>query len=265
MNRALRSLIYAMNPNSTKEDESHGTDCCICLNAMAPFQALFLAPCSHVFHYKCATPLLGAGFMFQCPICRQVANLEASVQEPEGIEKLLQEEEEEDDDDGDEEEFVGRGKTLGRRIGPISRVTESQGSLVAGSEFRIEERGELPEPPLSLVAHSAPVSIPGSVDATPIDTIMSPSTPRDYSAMSQAANRPIPSNVTNSSNQLMDSLAKVINAATTHNVTSMTASVENYNVQLKQILEQAIGDDDLQQELLSRLSLNLNTTSNTSR
>ncbi|RKO84754.1 hypothetical protein BDK51DRAFT_4918, partial [Blyttiomyces helicus] len=78
---ALRSFLTAMNPNS--RDDATPTDCCICLNSIAPFQALFLAPCSHCFHYKCVTPLLGSGVMFQCPLCRQVANLEASVTEKE--------------------------------------------------------------------------------------------------------------------------------------------------------------------------------------
>ena len=67
-----------MNPNNSEMD-TQPVDCCICLNAMAPFQALFLAPCSHCYHFKCVTPLLGAGYMFQCPMCRQVANLEATV------------------------------------------------------------------------------------------------------------------------------------------------------------------------------------------
>jgi RING-like zinc finger len=78
LNHAIKSLLGAMNPNNP--DLSQGTvDCCICLNSMAPFQALFLAPCSHCFHYKCVTPLLAQGFMFMCPMCRQVANLEATV------------------------------------------------------------------------------------------------------------------------------------------------------------------------------------------
>jgi len=49
------------------------------LNVLAPLQALFLAPCAHAFHYKCVTPLLQLGVMFQCPLCRQVANLDAGV------------------------------------------------------------------------------------------------------------------------------------------------------------------------------------------
>ena len=78
MRTAIAHLLAAMNPNNdTVEKES--VSCCICLSDMEPFQALFLAPCSHCFHYKCCTPLLASGFMFQCPLCRQVANLEADV------------------------------------------------------------------------------------------------------------------------------------------------------------------------------------------
>ena len=58
-------------------------DCCICLCSISPFQALFVAPCSHCYHFKCVQPLLNQGAMFLCPLCRQVANLAANVQEDE--------------------------------------------------------------------------------------------------------------------------------------------------------------------------------------
>jgi hypothetical protein len=250
MNRALRSLIYAMNPNSTKEDEVNGTDCCICINAMAPFQALFLAPCSHCFHYKCVTTLLGAGFMFQCPLCRQVANLEASVAEPDDFQKELTNEEDEE-----ESEFVGRGKTLARP----PRVGESQESLQHDSDGMpgIEESPSEPD----LIEHSAPVTIPGSNIQTVPESVLSPSTPRNYSSMAQNMNRQARSPVPNTSNQLMDSLAQVINSASSHDMESLNTSMEQYNVQLKQILEQAIGDSEIQNALLSRLALNLDGNS----
>jgi len=81
---ALKALLSATNPYSshTGDDEINSkssVDCCICLCGIGPFQALFVAPCSHCFHYKCVTPILSAGNMFQCPLCRQVANLVASV------------------------------------------------------------------------------------------------------------------------------------------------------------------------------------------
>ncbi|KXS16882.1 hypothetical protein M427DRAFT_494645 [Gonapodya prolifera JEL478] len=89
LHAALRALISAASPlTSSNDDVTNPTstaapppiDCAVCLNALAPFQALFLAPCSHCYHYKCVRPLLEhQGVMFLCPLCRQVANLEASV------------------------------------------------------------------------------------------------------------------------------------------------------------------------------------------
>ncbi|KAI8812245.1 hypothetical protein BJ742DRAFT_51825 [Cladochytrium replicatum] len=82
---ALTALLAATNPyGSTKTEEenaedSQSTDCCICIGPIGPYQALFIAPCSHCFHYKCVGVLIAQSSMFQCPLCRQVANLAASV------------------------------------------------------------------------------------------------------------------------------------------------------------------------------------------
>jgi hypothetical protein len=44
-------------------------------------QALFIAPCSHAFHYKCLRPLLDNHYpAFVCPLCRTFADLEADVE-----------------------------------------------------------------------------------------------------------------------------------------------------------------------------------------
>ncbi|CZT19119.1 related to protein dma1 [Ramularia collo-cygni] len=68
----------AMSINSSSE-------CSICLNPVAPCQALFVAPCSHVWHYKCVRNLIhGPNWPnFLCPNCRFVADLEADVEQPE--------------------------------------------------------------------------------------------------------------------------------------------------------------------------------------
>jgi len=79
LNKAIKELIAAASPNTKDIDQLSSVECCICLNTLAPYQALFLAPCTHCFHYKCVHPLLGNGIMFLCPLCRQVANLEATV------------------------------------------------------------------------------------------------------------------------------------------------------------------------------------------
>ncbi|ORY97542.1 SMAD/FHA domain-containing protein, partial [Syncephalastrum racemosum] len=73
----FRNLQQRVNQKDSAADE-----CCICLNAMAPSQALFLAPCSHMYHYKCMRPLLDKHFpAFACPLCRSYSNLDASVEE----------------------------------------------------------------------------------------------------------------------------------------------------------------------------------------
>ncbi|BGP39709.1 hypothetical protein JCM10450v2_003678 [Rhodotorula kratochvilovae] len=66
------------------------TDCCICLYPVTVCQALFIAPCSHVTHFKCIRPLVEQNYPgFSCPLCRTYANLEADVEidlpEPEPV------------------------------------------------------------------------------------------------------------------------------------------------------------------------------------
>ncbi|CDZ97828.1 FOG: FHA domain [Phaffia rhodozyma] len=57
------------------------TDCCICLFSVTICQSLFIAPCSHVFHYKCIRPLLQQHYPgFSCPLCRSFADLEEDVE-----------------------------------------------------------------------------------------------------------------------------------------------------------------------------------------
>ena len=49
-----------------------------------PCQSLFVAPCSHVWHYKCIRPILNGPTWpnFLCPNCRAVADLEEDVEDP---------------------------------------------------------------------------------------------------------------------------------------------------------------------------------------
>ncbi|KAL7422389.1 hypothetical protein Q5752_003035 [Cryptotrichosporon argae] len=63
-----------------KKGRASVTDCCICLFSVTVCQSLFIAPCSHVFHYKCIRPLLQQHHPgFSCPLCRTFANLEEDV------------------------------------------------------------------------------------------------------------------------------------------------------------------------------------------
>ncbi|KAF5009610.1 hypothetical protein FDECE_4215 [Fusarium decemcellulare] len=62
---------------------SNSQDCSICLSSIAPCQSLFVAPCSHTWHFKCVRSLLNSPQypIFICPNCRAGADLEADVDE----------------------------------------------------------------------------------------------------------------------------------------------------------------------------------------
>ncbi|KAK0825160.1 hypothetical protein LTR73_007114 [Friedmanniomyces endolithicus] len=64
------------------------SECSICLNPVAPCQALFVAPCSHVWHYQCVRNLIHGPHYpnFLCPNCRFMADLEADIEPPEEME-----------------------------------------------------------------------------------------------------------------------------------------------------------------------------------
>ncbi|KAI8822914.1 uncharacterized protein EV422DRAFT_522658 [Fimicolochytrium jonesii] len=75
-NRNAKCACVRSNPQHPAPDPPQ---CVICLSGMGPYQALFLAPCSHAYHFKCVKSILYQGHMFSCPLCRQAANLDASV------------------------------------------------------------------------------------------------------------------------------------------------------------------------------------------
>ncbi|WFC98861.1 hypothetical protein MYAM1_001594 [Malassezia yamatoensis] len=56
-------------------------ECCICLYKIKVCQALFIAPCSHMFHYKCIRNILSLHHPgFSCPLCRMFVNLDDDVE-----------------------------------------------------------------------------------------------------------------------------------------------------------------------------------------
>ncbi|TLS30407.1 hypothetical protein PpBr36_03638 [Pyricularia pennisetigena] len=106
LNRGWQNKLNAFNMtthkqlrNMTKSDPNGASqtsqDCSICLNSIAPCQCLFVAPCSHTWHYKCIKSLLMSPQypIFICPNCRAAADLEAEVEDPEEWEQLDSEEE----------------------------------------------------------------------------------------------------------------------------------------------------------------------------
>ncbi|PBP27459.1 FHA domain containing protein [Diplocarpon rosae] len=72
--------------NNLSKSTASGTsqDCSICLGPIAPCQSLFVAPCSHTWHYKCIRVIINGPHWphFICPNCRTVADLEAELDDP---------------------------------------------------------------------------------------------------------------------------------------------------------------------------------------
>ncbi|KAF9153330.1 hypothetical protein BG015_003660 [Linnemannia schmuckeri] len=87
---AFRANTLKVIRNLTTANAASATDCCICLFRIASFQSLFVAPCSHVYHYKCIRPLLMANHPgFLCPLCRTFADLEDSVEIDDPVEEEI--------------------------------------------------------------------------------------------------------------------------------------------------------------------------------
>lgn len=94
-----------------------------------PCQSLFVAPCSHVWHYKCIRPILNDHKVwpqFLCPNCRAVTDLEADVDDPAN-------EEWEDDE-------VDAGSIPD--IKPIASIGDINGSIPEDEEMSISGDGE---------------------------------------------------------------------------------------------------------------------------
>ncbi|CAI9636793.1 unnamed protein product [Alternaria burnsii] len=79
----LRALAKNKKEVTGDASSTHTSECAICLMSIAPCQSLFVAPCSHVWHYKCIRPILNGPTWpnFLCPNCRAVADLEEDVED----------------------------------------------------------------------------------------------------------------------------------------------------------------------------------------
>jgi len=83
--KRLRELNN-MKKQSGSGSSGSSQDCSICLGPIAPCQSLFVAPCSHTWHYKCIRVIINGPHWphFICPNCRSVADLEAELDDPDG-------------------------------------------------------------------------------------------------------------------------------------------------------------------------------------
>lgn len=94
-------------------------------------QALFIAPCSHAFHYKCIRPLLDQHHpAFSCPLCRTFANLEEDV---------------EVEVEGDDLESIAEASAImasvAAAVTPVMPAQEHSRERDAGAETEVEQDG----------------------------------------------------------------------------------------------------------------------------
>ncbi|KAL2024704.1 hypothetical protein VTK56DRAFT_6905 [Thermocarpiscus australiensis] len=139
-NMATHKRLRNMTAGSADNSSSYSQDCSICLNSIAPCQSLFVAPCSHTWHYKCIRSLLSSPSypIFICPNCRAAADLEAEVEDPEEWEQL-------DSDEGD------RAQQEGALLQAPSNSDNSHGNDAPAPPRRSREsqRNNTRIPPLS--------------------------------------------------------------------------------------------------------------------
>ncbi|KAK4169431.1 hypothetical protein QBC43DRAFT_307706 [Cladorrhinum sp. PSN259] len=155
LNRGWQNKLNAFNLNTHKRlrnmtsgsksneaSQSYSQDCSICLNSIAPCQCLFVAPCSHTWHYKCIRSLLSSPSypIFICPNCRAAADLEAEVEDPEDWEQL-------DSDEGQNQE--GASLQPDFQAGPSAprRSKESVRSVIHAPLSGTSPQSALPAPP----------------------------------------------------------------------------------------------------------------------
>lgn len=131
---------------------------------MQPCQSLFVAPCSHVWHFKCIRPIVNDPKLypqFLCPNCRAVADLEADIEE--GLDGW----QEDFEYASDTQEFHDSSTNQNGTTKPTS--DDSEGLQVATEQLSINDQPSLA--PLASIGASRParLTLQVSEDTEPID------------------------------------------------------------------------------------------------
>ncbi|KAI1151153.1 SMAD/FHA domain-containing protein [Nemania diffusa] len=158
--KRLRDLITA-----TGSGPSHNQDCSICLNAIAPCQSLFVAPCSHTWHFKCIREMLhGPSYpIFMCPNCRASADLDAEVDEPPDEWQQLPEGAAEEKAEGEAAQGINIPESSGSPLNSDSLGRRDDHGDTGDMTMQFDNTTTL-QPPASRSRHAAsdPVPIPNA-------------------------------------------------------------------------------------------------------
>ena len=180
--KRLRELAKAVPKKDSDSAFTHSSECSICLMSIAvsrfeskssfepltdsskPCQSLFVAPCSHVWHYKCIRPILNdhkTWPQFLCPNCRAVTDLEAEVDDPN----------DEDWEDEEHEVELNRVETHGTNAVPsISEHNDEDVGNAASTSRLLSIRNGADESPISPVFPMDGIPDSSDIAATPRET-----------------------------------------------------------------------------------------------
>ncbi|KAL2156301.1 hypothetical protein VTH82DRAFT_1046 [Thermothelomyces myriococcoides] len=167
--KRLRNMA-AGNANASGSSQ----DCSICLNSIAPCQSLFVAPCSHTWHYKCIRSLLTSPSypIFICPNCRAAADLEAEVEDPEDWEQV------------DSDEGVAAAQE-GASPQPLAAGPDNSNSSAASAPHSSREsarNGQLaPQQQQQQQQQQQPQQQEKPTEPADMDLLIDPSSPREQS------------------------------------------------------------------------------------
>jgi hypothetical protein len=225
--------------------------------------------------------------MFQCPLCRQVANLEASVAEPDDL--SVEEEDENYEMDVDEVE----SKTLSRKINPhpvSHEIPVLPGNEIGSSNVLIENeevdidggdgvRGSHSPisrqlPPRRLALRTQILNAVGSdarvetsamnipvgnrleeIQGADIPNTQFENTPRNYSILQREmtnVNQEADETqiLSNPNPDLLEALSKITNALQTGDRANIDLYLSEYANQVKQVLESSVGSDNVDPALV---------------
>lgn len=84
IHQKFKNLSLQQQPDPVANALNHDelSECAICLLKLEPCQALFISPCSHLWHYKCIRPIIIKSYpQFYCPNCRSMCDLETDIED----------------------------------------------------------------------------------------------------------------------------------------------------------------------------------------
>ncbi|KAH8880408.1 hypothetical protein GQ53DRAFT_669990 [Thozetella sp. PMI_491] len=220
--KRLRNMTNSSGNNNS--GQTYSQDCSICLNSIAPCQCLFVAPCSHTWHYKCIRALLaGPSYpIFICPNCRAAADLEAEVEDPEEWEQL-------ESDEGEQRQLEGAPVQNGESLAAEDTTAPPRKSRESTRSLRLQRAapGRSPVPPTEQEMSNGEITV--LLDAAPeVITHADGAGPQDGSAL--VAHQPVAPNATSEPVPIPSPAAGAIHRVGTDDGSSLADSVSQGGV-----------------------------------